>query len=146
MLNTAQPSTPSSSASPGTPGSQTKTVTAVAKTGLKPTVKIPGVQGQVHNQVQSPQTPRLKPAQPLTVVSNTSGVITANKTLMVATPTSLPGGVGTPNQIIVSNPGLVQQLASGKAQIASIGGHQVVIRSTPTGKSRKQVGFCWLPW
>ncbi|XP_033215194.1 nucleosome-remodeling factor subunit NURF301 isoform X2 [Belonocnema kinseyi] len=36
-------------------------------------------------------------------------------------------------QIVVNNPALAQQLASGKAQLATIGGHQVIIRSTPTG-------------
>jgi len=34
------------------------------------------------------------------------------------------------NQIVVTNPNLAQQLASGKAQLATIGGHQVVIRTT----------------
>ncbi|XP_046429162.1 nucleosome-remodeling factor subunit NURF301 isoform X3 [Neodiprion fabricii] len=45
-----------------------------------------------------------------------------------------PGGqVINTNQIVVNNAALAQQLASGKAQLATIGGHQVVIRSTPTG-------------
>lgn len=35
--------------------------------------------------------------------------------------------------MVVNNTSLAQQLASGKAQLATIGGHQVVIRSTPTG-------------
>lgn len=34
---------------------------------------------------------------------------------------------------MVTNANLAQQLASGKAQLTTIGGHQVVIRSTPTG-------------
>lgn len=34
------------------------------------------------------------------------------------------------NQIVVTNANLAQQLVSGKAQLATIGGHQVVIRST----------------
>lgn len=45
-----------------------------------------------------------------------------------------PGGqIVNTNQIVVNNAALAQQLASGKAQLATIGGHQVVIRSTPTG-------------
>lgn len=35
------------------------------------------------------------------------------------------------NQIIVSNPSLVQQLASGKATLATIQGQQVLIRAAP---------------
>lgn len=42
------------------------------------------------------------------------------------------GQVISGNQIVVTNANLVQQLASGKAQLTTIGGHQVVIRSTPT--------------
>lgn len=34
---------------------------------------------------------------------------------------------------MVTNANLAQQLATGKAQLTTIGGHQVVIRSTPTG-------------
>lgn len=37
------------------------------------------------------------------------------------------------NQIVVNNPTLAQQLATGKAQLATIGGHQVIIRSTSAG-------------
>lgn len=38
------------------------------------------------------------------------------------------------NQIVVTNANFAQQLvATGKAQLTTIGGHQVVIRSTPTG-------------
>lgn len=43
------------------------------------------------------------------------------------------GQIINTNQIVVNNAALAQQLASGKAQLATIGGQQVVIRSTPAG-------------
>ncbi|XP_014482955.1 PREDICTED: nucleosome-remodeling factor subunit NURF301 isoform X2 [Dinoponera quadriceps] len=46
---------------------------------------------------------------------------------------STGGQVISGNQIVVTNANLVQQLATGKAQLTTIGGHQVVIRGTPTG-------------
>lgn len=46
---------------------------------------------------------------------------------------STGGQVISGNQIVVTNANLAQQLATGKAQLTTIGGHQVVIRSTPTG-------------
>lgn len=46
---------------------------------------------------------------------------------------STGGQVISGNQIVVTNTNLAQQLASGKAQLTTIGGHQVVIRGTPTG-------------
>ena len=42
------------------------------------------------------------------------------------------GQVISGSQIVVSSPNF-QQFVAGKAQLATIGGHQVVIRSTPTG-------------
>ncbi|KAF7271636.1 hypothetical protein GWI33_015487 [Rhynchophorus ferrugineus] len=41
------------------------------------------------------------------------------------------------NQIVVNNPNLAQQLASGKVQVATINGQQVLIR--PTGNNQAQV-------
>lgn len=43
------------------------------------------------------------------------------------------GQVISGNQIVVTNANLAQQLATGKAQLATIGGHQVVIRNTSAG-------------
>ena len=40
------------------------------------------------------------------------------------------GQVITANQIVVNNPALAQQLASGKAQLATINGQQVILRNT----------------
>ncbi|XP_031848363.1 nucleosome-remodeling factor subunit NURF301 E(bx) isoform X6 [Nomia melanderi] len=61
------------------------------------------------------------------VVANTGQIVQGAQVL------SSSGQVISGNQIVVTNANLAQQLATGKAQITTIGGHQVVIRSTPTG-------------
>ncbi|XP_015116667.1 nucleosome-remodeling factor subunit NURF301 isoform X2 [Diachasma alloeum] len=120
VLNTTQ--SPATTASSNSNPQITKTVTTVIKA---PTIKATPVKVAA----STPQGSRLK-ATPLTVVSNTGGVITTPKsTLVVANPNQVP----VSGQVIVNNPNLLQQLASGKAQIVSINGQHVVIRNTPTG-------------
>lgn len=91
----------------------------------------------------TPQTPRVK-ATVMSVVSNsTSGVITQQKNTLVSSNAGQIGvqgqiiGTGAQvinaNQLVTTNVNLAQQLVSGKAQLATVGGHQVIIRSTPVG-------------
>ncbi|XP_012274975.1 nucleosome-remodeling factor subunit NURF301 isoform X2 [Orussus abietinus] len=61
------------------------------------------------------------------MVANTGQIVQGTQVVTTG------GQVINANQIVVNNANLAQQLASGKAQLATIGGHQVVIRSTPTG-------------
>ncbi|KAK0170901.1 hypothetical protein PV328_008686 [Microctonus aethiopoides] len=90
-----------------------------------------------------PQTPRVK-ATVMSVVSNsTSGVTTQQKNTIVSSNAGQIGvqgqviGTGAQvinaNQLVTTNVNLAQQLVSGKAQLATVGGHQVIIRSTPVG-------------
>lgn len=67
---------------------------------------------------------------PVTPTKNAIMVASTGPTAQVI---SSSGQVISGNQIVVTNANLAQQLASGKAQLTTIGGHQVVIRSTPTG-------------
>ncbi|XP_029040603.1 nucleosome-remodeling factor subunit NURF301 isoform X2 [Osmia bicornis bicornis] len=67
------------------------------------------------------------PAKNAIVVANTGQIVQGAQVI------SSGGQVISGNQIVVTNANLAQQLATGKAQLTTIGGHQVVIRSTPTG-------------
>ncbi|XP_063972664.1 nucleosome-remodeling factor subunit NURF301 isoform X2 [Diachasmimorpha longicaudata] len=133
VLNTSQ--SPAVTA-PHTPTPQvTKTVTAVLK---PPTIKATQVKVAPSPQV----TPTRLKATPLTVVSNSSGIVTTPKsTLMVANANQMPisGQVINTNQIIVNNTNLAQQLASGKAQLVSHNGQQLVIRTATTGQQLVQM-------
>ncbi|XP_031787989.1 nucleosome-remodeling factor subunit NURF301 isoform X3 [Nasonia vitripennis] len=69
-------------------------------------------------------SPVAQPQKSTFVVANTGQVMQGTQVI------STSGQVVTANQIIVNNPALAQQLASGKAQLATIGGQQVLLRNT----------------
>ncbi|XP_044753874.1 nucleosome-remodeling factor subunit NURF301 isoform X3 [Coccinella septempunctata] len=134
---------------PGTP--------TVAKQIIKPNVSTPVgkvvVQG---NQVKlpvppSPKTPQqvfikqqLTPAQVAPKVQN-QVVVSGNQVIQQQVVVSGNQVIGTPvaqqqvvtNQIMINNQNLAQQLATGKLQVATINGQQVLIR--PTGNNQAQV-------
>ncbi|XP_008553074.1 nucleosome-remodeling factor subunit NURF301 isoform X1 [Microplitis demolitor] len=146
VLNT----TPTIAGSVVTTSNTTTTTVASPQTNVKTvTTKLTPAKGTlVKGIVQSQPTPttpltsRIKPAA-VAVVSNASGVLTPQKnTIIMANSGQIQlqgqvittgGQVINANQIVVNNANLAQQLASGKAQIATVGGHQVIIRSTATG-------------
>ncbi|CAD6241102.1 GSCOCG00009137001-RA-CDS [Cotesia congregata] len=144
VLNT----TPTIAASTMTTPNSTTTVVASPQSNVKTvTTKLTPAKGTlVKSIVQSPQiqsttpvTSRIKTV-PMAAVSNTTGVLTPHKNTIVMANSGqiqLQGQVittsGQVNQIVVNNATLAQQLASGKAQLATVGGHQVIIRSAPTG-------------
>ncbi|XP_026828403.1 nucleosome-remodeling factor subunit NURF301 isoform X1 [Ooceraea biroi] len=124
---------------------QIKTVTATKVTasetptktspGAKITVNSTAQQAQTSQQAQVVQTVQRVKATAVSLASGTPTQATKN-TIVVAnagqTAQVISSGaqVISGNQIVVTNANLAQQLASGKAQLATIGGHQVVIRST----------------
>ncbi|XP_015431575.1 PREDICTED: nucleosome-remodeling factor subunit NURF301 [Dufourea novaeangliae] len=100
------------------------------------------VQTTQQAQVQSQQTVQQtvqRPATTMAIATPTqatkNAIVVANTGQIVqgAQVISSGGQVISGNQIVVTNANLAQQLATGKAQLTTIGGHQVVIRSTPTG-------------
>lgn len=136
VLNTGQAigspatSTVNSSTTATTPAPAVKTVV----TKITP-AKAAAVKLTQNAASPTPTTPRLK-ATPITTMATPS-----KSTIVVANPGQLVQGqmitsaaqmINT-NQIVVNNANLAQQLASGKATLATVGGHQVIIRSTPCG-------------
>ncbi|XP_032667402.1 nucleosome-remodeling factor subunit NURF301 isoform X2 [Odontomachus brunneus] len=132
---------------------QAKTVTAVSNTTKvvtsdnASTIKASPVkvttsstqQAQTPQQVQVMQTVQRVKGTAVTLTPTTptnqatkNAIVVAN-TGQTAQMISTGGQVISGNQIVVTNSNLAQQLASGKAQLTTIGGHQVVIRGTPTG-------------
>ncbi|XP_048270698.1 nucleosome-remodeling factor subunit NURF301 isoform X2 [Bombus terrestris] len=113
------------------------TKTSPSKTTTNTTSQVQGVQ---QSQAQSQQgiqrssattvtiaTTPTQPTKNAIVVANTGQIVQSAQVI------SSGGQVISGNQIVVTNANLAQQLATGKAQLTTIGGHQVVIRSTPTG-------------
>ncbi|XP_076674855.1 nucleosome-remodeling factor subunit NURF301 E(bx) isoform X2 [Andrena cerasifolii] len=89
---------------------------------------------QTTQAVQRPTaTVAIAAATPTQTTKNAIMVANAGQIVQGAQVLSSGGQVISGNQIVVTNANLAQQLASGKAQLTTIGGHQVVIRSTPTG-------------
>ncbi|XP_054008049.1 nucleosome-remodeling factor subunit NURF301 isoform X1 [Hylaeus anthracinus] len=95
---------------------------------------------QAQAQSQTVQTPQRSVTATVTIAptpaqSTKSALVVANTGQIVqgAQVLSSGGQAISGNQIVVTNANLAQQLATGKAQLTTIGGHQVVIRSTPTG-------------
>ncbi|XP_006608523.1 nucleosome-remodeling factor subunit NURF301 isoform X2 [Apis dorsata] len=113
------------------------TKTSPSKTSTNITQQVQAQQSQAQSQqtIQRSSgtasvTIATTPAQPTKnaiVVANTGQIVQSAQVI------STGGQVISGNQIVVTNANLAQQLASGKAQLTTIGGHQVVIRSTPTG-------------
>ncbi|XP_026669711.1 nucleosome-remodeling factor subunit NURF301 isoform X4 [Ceratina calcarata] len=146
VLNTGQAITTLAQTSGTSTTTQTKTTTTTtaaktttaANTAVKASpVKVITSTVQQTSQTQSQQTVQrpstttvtiaTTPAKNALVVANTGQIVQGAQVI------SSGGQVISGNQIVVTNANLAQQLASGKAQLTTIGGHQVVIRSTPTG-------------
>ncbi|KMQ97122.1 nucleosome-remodeling factor subunit nurf301 [Lasius niger] len=139
--------TPSAQSNSTTPTStpQTKTATAVssAKVAISETSATktsPSAKATANSTTQqSPQQVQLQTVQrvksaTLTPTTPTKNAIVVANTGQTAQVISSGGQVISGNQIVVTNANFAQQLvATGKAQLTTIGGHQVVIRSTPTG-------------
>ncbi|XP_033322004.1 nucleosome-remodeling factor subunit NURF301 E(bx) isoform X1 [Megalopta genalis] len=89
-------------------------------------------QAQSQQAAQRPAT-TVAIATPTTATKNAIVVANTGQLVQGAQVLSTSGQVISGNQIVVTNANLAQQLATGKAQLTTIGGHQVVIRSTPTG-------------
>ncbi|XP_044734089.1 nucleosome-remodeling factor subunit NURF301, partial [Chrysoperla carnea] len=112
--------------------------------------------------IQSPKTPQQVMIRQQQVVAPSTNTPTLQKVLSQQTPTiqqtntpqqqqvnagtpALPtaqmvtstGPAGNVSQIVVSNPELAQQIASGKVQVATINGQQVLIR--PTGNNQATI-------
>ncbi|XP_012232371.1 nucleosome-remodeling factor subunit NURF301 isoform X2 [Linepithema humile] len=131
--------------------SQTKTATtaspAKAATSESATATKTNTSPKVNStaqQAQSPQVVQRVKATTVTLAAATPTQATKN-TIVVANTgqaaqvISSGAQVISGNQIVVTNANLAQQLATGKAQLTTIGGHQVVIRSTPTGNQIVQL-------
>nr|CAH7737126.1 unnamed protein product [Callosobruchus chinensis] len=133
----------------------TKTIVKqIVQTAAKTTTQSPVQSKPPIGQPQLQQSPAKQPQQQIVikqqqptlqkigagnVVVGTGGqvqqqvVIGGNQVLS----TGLPGQQIVTNQIIVNNQALAQQLATGKVQVATINGQQVLIR--PTGNNQAQV-------
>ncbi|GAB1859808.1 Nucleosome-remodeling factor subunit NURF301 [Camponotus japonicus] len=149
VLNVSQtvssPSAQSNSTMP-TSTPQTKTATAVSSakvavsetstTKTNPTTKATvnsTTQQSLQQVVQAVQRVKSATLAPTTPTKNAIVVANTGQTAQVI---SSGGQVISGNQIVVTNANFAQQLvATGKAQLTTLGGHQVVIRSTPTGQS-----------
>lgn len=99
--------------------------------------------------VQSPQQVVVQPTQQVVVHAGArAGLqprVQGMQTVLVqgqimqraATPRPPPLRASTTQQIVVNNPALVQQIAAGKIQLATVNGQQVLIR--PTGNNQAQI-------
>ncbi|XP_076233089.1 nucleosome-remodeling factor subunit NURF301 E(bx) isoform X2 [Calliopsis andreniformis] len=124
--------TTTSTAKVATTANATANKTSTAKTTTNATQQVQATQPQA----QSQQTVQAVQRQTATTVAlATTPTQPTKNAIVVANAGQLVQGaqVISGNQIVVTNANLAQQLASGKAQLTTIGGHQVVIRSTPTG-------------
>ncbi|CAK9823195.1 Nucleosome-remodeling factor subunit NURF301 [Anthophora retusa] len=154
VLNTGQAITTLSQTGGTSTTTQTKTgttttTTKVAATAnattkaspVKTTNAAQQVQTAQQSQTQSQQAVQRATSTTVTIATATptqatkNAIVVANTGQIVqgAQVISSGGQVISGNQIVVTNANLAQQLATGKAQLTTIGGHQVVIRSTPTG-------------
>ncbi|XP_012254800.2 nucleosome-remodeling factor subunit NURF301 isoform X2 [Athalia rosae] len=117
VLNTGQAIAATPAQSPATTTSSTTT----PQTGVKTVTNISPAKTPTPTTVSTKSTPSKTPSSQTQQPATQSQVMTPSGQLI------------NTNQIVVNNAALAQQLASGKAQLATIGGQQVVIRSTPTG-------------
>ncbi|XP_071445006.1 nucleosome-remodeling factor subunit NURF301 isoform X3 [Hetaerina americana] len=116
-------------------------VTMVASTGGAPVaVKAAKSPVKLGSKAAVPVAPAPAPtavvsSQQVVIGQPTAGATTSQVVLsggqVLSAPTQLLQTAG--GQIVVSSAALAQQLASGKAQLATIGGQQVIIRSAPPG-------------
>ncbi|KAJ8687395.1 hypothetical protein QAD02_023189 [Eretmocerus hayati] len=106
---------------PGASGSQAQadSVQQALQTGQK-----------LKTAILSPGVVAASPQQKNTfVVTNTGQILQGAQVL------NSSGQVITANQIVISNSALAQQLASGKAQLATIGGQHVLLQKTTAGNA-----------
>ncbi|XP_026495038.2 nucleosome-remodeling factor subunit NURF301 [Vanessa tameamea] len=86
---------------------------------------------------RTPCPPRMQPVQTVLV----QGQILQRPQTPARTPAPRPAAprprATTTQQIVVNNPALVQQIAAGKIQLATVNGQQVLIR--PTGNNQAQI-------
>ncbi|KAG8222875.1 hypothetical protein J437_LFUL003520 [Ladona fulva] len=108
------------------------TSTVVTRPGALPMVAMVASTGGTPVAVKAAKSPvkiGAKGAVPVVPAPAPTSVVTSQQVVLTA-PTQL---LQTSGQIVVSSAALAQQLASGKAQLATIGGQQVIIRSAPPG-------------
>ncbi|XP_060810725.1 nucleosome-remodeling factor subunit NURF301 [Amyelois transitella] len=84
----------------------------------------------------APQPLLLQPARPVLVPPQLRPRPPVQTVLVQRTPAPRPRPAAT-QQIVVNNPALVQQIAAGKIQLATVNGQQVLIR--PTGNNQAQI-------
>ncbi|XP_063224982.1 nucleosome-remodeling factor subunit NURF301 isoform X2 [Bacillus rossius redtenbacheri] len=131
------PSSPVKSMAAAPVMSPVKTL-ALAQPGAKPQAQVPQT---VMIRQQIGGTPVLqKVAAPGTVVVSGNQVfapgqivVSGNQVLGTSTQVMTAGGLLNAGQLVVSSGSLAAQLASGKAQLATIGGQQVLIRTSIPG-------------
>ncbi|XP_014598172.1 PREDICTED: nucleosome-remodeling factor subunit NURF301 isoform X1 [Polistes canadensis] len=158
VLNTAQAIT-STVTHTGTTSStstiQAKSVTANAAkvstsnaSNKNSPVKVAIIPSQGSTSQQSQQVVQKGGKSSAVAIANVASTQSAKNAIVVANTGQIvqgaqvisPGSqILSGNQIVVTNANLAQQLASGKAQLTTLGGHQVVIRSTPTGNQIVQL-------
>lgn len=134
-------------AAPATPGTAVSTVstTGTAQTAanagkqtisapVKQLVTAPNATGGTSplKALTVPQSPT-KTQQTVMIRQQLAGTPVVQKVMTAS------GQLLSTGQIVVSNAQLAQQLASGKAQIATIGGQQVLIRTAPAGTTNTTV-------
>ncbi|KAL1494312.1 hypothetical protein ABEB36_009929 [Hypothenemus hampei] len=108
---------------------------------IKATVNSPTVMGQTA--IITPKTPQIIKQQSggqQQVLQKLPGTQVVQQQMVVGTNQVIATQGGQQviaNQIVVNNPNLAQQLASGKVQVATVNGQQVLIR--PTGNNQAQV-------
>ncbi|XP_051172895.1 nucleosome-remodeling factor subunit NURF301-like isoform X2 [Leptopilina boulardi] len=132
-----QQNTPVNSPLSTTPTTITKTTNTaapkIAPVKITPAKTTAVIQQDGTTEQQQQQTPKIvqrktgTPAKNTILVTSSGQIVQGQQILQSGA--QVVGG----NQIVVNNPTLAQQLASGKAQLATIGGHQVIIRSTSAG-------------
>lgn len=132
-----QQNTPVNSPLSTTPTTITKTSNTaapkIAPVKITPAKTTAVIQQDGTTEQQQQQTPKIvqrktgTPAKNTILVTSSGQIVQGQQILQSGA--QVVGG----NQIVVNNPTLAQQLASGKAQLATIGGHQVIIRSTSAG-------------
>ncbi|KAG7208953.1 hypothetical protein KM043_015126 [Ampulex compressa] len=126
--NTAKAATPGGAASKASPAKVTSNTTQPTQTAQQSQAQ----SGQSSQRGKS-TTATIAVATPTQTTKNAIVVANTGQIVQGAQVISSGAQVIGGNQIVVTNANLAQQLATGKAQLTTIGGHQVVIRSTPTG-------------
>lgn len=103
-----------------------------------------GARGTLQNRVQTSGGQPVQPIQPVQTVVMQGQLLSRPAAVVRTAPTPVaprpqPQRMRPPatQQIVVNNPALVQQIAAGKIQLATVNGQQVLIR--PTGNNQAQI-------